>query len=546
MGDGLVARARGGAATSTPLRERARPAPRVQTRALIARVPLWVLPALGGALAALAWLPTGGAPAFPLAFAIAALGLMRAETGRQAVWVGAVFGAARYAVAAHFLWALLVYSKLAIIFYVLAIAFIVPFGIVEAWGAYRLERWTGVPRTVYFALLYALLGWVRTLGDLSFPADLLAHGLGARPEWLAPTRWLGPYAITFLMVGLGGMLAHAWLARQERPKRALALAGCALLLWLVPPALSLLPSPAPTGTPAELRVGIVQPYAHVEEKLDREAWPDLWHRLESLSARVARDADLIVWPEAARPGGLIRRPNRDFFDEQVGALAAKLERPILYGTDLVTAEPLPGGRARLRGIYNGAALALPSGSTASWYGKQRLLPFAEAFPFAGLFGYEPAGRREGSFLTLLGNYSPGPEATIFEVGEARIGVLICYEGMYPHLAREYRNRGANVLAVLTNDAWWGKSVFPSFHAKLAAARANELDLPVFRAANSGVSSVLDGKGRQLAATKTAEITTLSVPLELAASPPTLYARTGDVFVALMVVFPFAARLLRRK
>jgi apolipoprotein N-acyltransferase len=134
---------------------------------------------------------------------------------------------------------------------------------------------------------------------------------------------------------------------------------------------------------------------------------------------------------------------------------------------------------------------------------------------------------------MLGHFSPGPEPTIFRVGGARIGVLICYEGFYERLARRYRLAGANVLLTLTNDSWWGNSVFPAWHARMASARAQECDLPVVRAATTGVSSATDRHGRLMDSTRLGDLTTLSVEVAPSARPPTLYARTGNVFVLLL-------------
>ncbi len=90
-----------------------------------------------------------------------------------------------------------------------------------------------------------------------------------------------------------------------------------------------------------------------------------------------------------------------------------------------------------------AAVVWPDGRPAQWYGKRRLLPFAEGVPFAGQLGFDPAewrasGKGGSGYLSMLGNFSPGPEVTLLEVGPARIGVLICYEGLYASLAKERR------------------------------------------------------------------------------------------------------------
>jgi apolipoprotein N-acyltransferase len=202
-------------------------------------------------------------------------------------------------------------------------------------------------------------------------------------------------------------------------------------------------------------------------------------------------------------------------------------------------------------LYNGAALVRADGSFGGWYGKQRLLPLAEGVPFGKLLGLDPRRRaREGhrrGYLSLLGNFTAGPEPTIFEVGPARIGVLISYEGMYSQLARSYRQRGANVLAVLTNDIWWGHSTFAPWHARMIATRAVEEDVPAVRAANNGVSSVTSGRGVIGPRTKLDEVRTITV--ELTPGPPgagTFYTRYGDWILWILPLAPLAAWLITRR
>lgn len=505
-----------------------------------------VFAAAGGALGGLAWLPLGLAPALPLVFMIVLLGLREVENARDAVVHGVAFGLVRYAVAAHFLLALIHYSPLAIVFYAIACLFIVPYALMESVGSLWLERRCGVPRGVGYAVLYALGEFLRTLGDLSFPADLLAHAFGTAHSWLAWTGWAGPFSISLMIVLTGALLELAWTHRGSmRP--ALALAGGALLLWTAPLATSLVLDPADATDAAlpPLRVGVVQPCASVEDKFEPARVPALWKRLERLSEEAAVGADLVVWPETARPGRVIWQEGTPFADPKMEELSRKIGVPILYGTEILRA------RGRIPGaLYNGAALVHPDGKAAQWYGKQRLLPFAEGVPFAEFFGWDPAKRapgRQQSYLTMLGNFSPGPEPTIFEVGEARIGVLICYEGMYPALARTYRRNGANALVVMTNDAWWGKSLFAPWHARMIAARAREADVPVVRAANTGVSSATDRLGRFIQGSQMDRQVSLKLPLAPTTTGATVYSRTGEVLVILLlagIVAAFATTRLR--
>ncbi len=503
---------------------------------------LLLLAAAGGAVGSLCWLPLGLAPVMFVGAALAQRALRGAAGPREAVLVGLVFGAARYAVAAHFLLWLLRYSPLAIAFYLLAIAYILPFAVLEAWGAVRLERWSGLPRGAWFAVLFALLEYARTLGDLSFPADLLAHAFGTAPSFLAWTGITGPYAVSLVvfLVGWGAeaALRPGWPGRR----RALAFAG-AVVLWLLPPLAGLLSTGNGEGTP--FRVGIVQPSLTVEDKLDRSRRGVNLELLRALTRRAARDVDLVLWPETARPGPLLWPEGSPLRDPAVEEISREAGVPILYGCEIARHR----GR-RVTALYNGVVLVDPRRGAVDWYGKIHLLPLAEGVPFARLFGWDPSRRdhSSGGYLTMLGNFSPGPRATVFRVGRARIGVLVCYEGLYPSLARRFRRRGANLLAVLTNDAWWGRSLFAPWHARMVAARAREEDVPVVRAANSGVSSLTGRDGRLRARTRLFERTVLRGRVSLG-GPPTFYARHGDWLpglLLLLVAGGAAAGLARRR
>jgi len=489
---------------------------------------LVLLAAAGGVVGSLCWLPLGLAPAIFLGFALVQRALREARSGHEAVLVGLVFGAVRYAVATHFLLWLLRYSPLAIVFYLLAIAYILPFAVLESWGAFRLERWSGIPRGAWFAVLYALLEYVRTLGDLSFPGDQLAHAFGTAPSFLAWTPVTGPFAVSLLVV-LVAWGVEAALLPGVPARRRIALLAVALTAWLLPPLTSLLASPGYGG--AVLRVGIVQPSLTVEEKLDRARWGVNLDLLRSLTRRAADGVDLVLWPETARPGHLLWPEGAPLRDPEVEAISREVGVPILYGCEIARHR----GR-RVTALYNGVVLVDPRRGAVDWYGKIHLLPFAEGVPFARLFGWDPARRDHsaGGYLTMLGNFSPGPRATVFRVGNARIGTLVCYEGLYPALARRFRQEGANVLAVLTNDAWWGHSLFAPWHARMAAARAREENVPVVRAANSGVSSVAGPDGRLRKRTALFQRTVLrgEVPL---GGKPTFYSRHGDWLVGLLLL-----------
>lgn len=454
---------------------------------------MYVLALVSGALFGLAWSPFDLAPLFPLSMLLAMRGLRYARTAGQAIRFGIVFEVAKYLVGAQFMLALVPYTPLSIVFYGLTLLYAIPFGAAEAGGAWWLERWGRLPRSVGFGLLFALMEWIRTLGPISFPADLAAHGFGTERGWLIWSAWIGPFGVTLMIVAIAWMLD---LAIQQRTRRATAsaLASLAVALWFLPTFVDAWPRAEPDRDP--LAVGIVQPSTPVGERFDADRHDDIWARLERLTIQAAEGSELVVWPEAARPTAVGWHDDRPFHDERVTAIARRVGVAILYGTEIARIHD-----GRLEALYNGAAIAFPDDRPAQWYGKQHLLPFVEAIPFGSWFGHDPeAGQRRGGRLTMLGRFRPGPRPTLFEVGGEKIGVLICFEGMYTELAAEYRREGATMLAVLTNDAWWGDSTFAPWHAEMVATRAREVGLPVIRAANNGISSLTAADGRRIAAT----------------------------------------------
>jgi apolipoprotein N-acyltransferase len=504
--------------------------------------------AVAGATGGLCWLPYGFAPLLPLVFVLVLRAMRLIQSGGDAVRLGLAFGAVRYAVAAHFLLALYRYSPLAIVFYLLAIAFILPLAVLETRGALALERRTGLPRTLGFGLIYVVLEKVRTLGDIAFPADLLSHAYGTHPAFLAWAPVIGPYGVTLtimLVAALFDQAIEAW----PRRRVAAGWAAAALALWAAPPLTGPLTVPAAASRDegaATLRVAIVQPNTTLQDKVDPRRRAEILDELRAMTREAAVGADLVVWPETARPAMV--RIDRDgrVDDPEVSGLARETGVPILYGAILAEV----GEGQRIEALFNGAALARPDGAIGGWYGKQHLIPFAEGVPLARWVGLDPRRRAGGGprreLLSLLGNFSSGPESTVFTVGPARIGVLICFEGLFPSLARRSSLAGANALFVLTNDMWWGHSAFAPWHAQMVATRALELDLPVVRAANSGVSSLTDRSGRQVAHSALYDRLVLRVPLHPSTAGPTLYARLGDWILVPIVLAPLVAYFVTRR
>ncbi len=242
--------------------------------------------------------------------------------------------------------------------------------------------------------------------------------------------------------------------------------------------------------------------------------------------------DLIVWPEAAFPGYF----NKDKDGPAVLDFIRTKKIPAIVGSPHFEAWDK---------AFNSAYLIGPEGDIQDRYDKMFLVPFGEYVPLKPLLGWlEPIAYSLG-----VSDFSAGKNHTVFKLPQGiSFSVLICFEDIFPNLGRAFVDRGANFLAVITNDAWFGRSSAPYQHLQASIFRAVENGVPVVRAANTGISAFVSKKGVVLDRVqdeKGQDIfvfgkKTLTIPLEI---DKTLYRQGGYLFpyVALalfVIMLPF--------
>ncbi len=241
----------------------------------------------------------------------------------------------------------------------------------------------------------------------------------------------------------------------------------------------------------------------------------------------------LIWPESAFPFFLTREPD-------ALSMIANMLAP---NTTLITgaarlAEPAPGRSERR--AYNSVYVIGHGGSIMATYDKLHLVPFGEYLPFQDLL--ERAGLTQ--LTNVPGGFLPGAQRRRIAVpGAPDMLPLICYEAIFPGEAVPAGERPSWLLN-LTNDAWFGVSSGPYQHFQQARVRAIEEGLPLIRAANSGISAVIDPFGRVIAALPLGHDGLLDAPLPRAAEI-TIYARVGDFLFSIAVLGTMAASLLVR-
>jgi apolipoprotein N-acyltransferase len=481
--------------------------------------------AAGGALAALALAPFNLWPLLFPAFALVAVLVATAPAPREAAWRAWAAGAGWFGVTMHWIvqpffvdpvatgwmapFALVLLAGGLALFWALA-------GWLSGWHATRLRA--GPARALGFAGLLTLAEALRGVAFTGLPWAEPGHGLIAS-EALALSAYLGPAGLTLLVLTLSAAGAALFLSRH-RTLAVLPLAfGVALgLLPLTPPA------PAPAAEAPILR--IVQINAPQHLKWQPEMIPVFFDRGLALTAAAPGPLgapDLVVWPETSLPDLLGRSE----------ASRARIARAAAGADVLIGGQRYAGTEPR-----NMLAHLDPVGEIASLYDKHHLVPFGEYLPLRGWA--EGLGLR-GLAQQLAGGYRPGPGPALMDLGPlGRAFPMICYEAIFPrHIFAVDR---PDWLVQVTNDAWFGSFAMPYQHLALARLRAAEQGLPLIRAANTGVSAVIDARGALVATLAMDTQGILDTPLP-AALPPTLYARGGDLPAMILALIVTLSGLL---
>ncbi len=395
-------------------------------------------------------------------------------------------------------------------------------------------------RVIALAASLTASEWLRGHVLTGFPWNAFGYAL-TKPLALAQVASLiGLWGLTFLSVAI--FASPAVLidgnSRGRRPWVAPVMALLMLVAMGIFGAVRL--SLQPTTTVANVKLRIMQPNLQQDVRFNYAAKAEVMQKYLTLSDRASgpqstgvRDASILIWPESAFP----------FFLTREADALAQIDDLLPKGTILITgsvrAPDLPPG-TRITRAYNSIYAIDHDGSVLSIYDKLHLVPFGEFLPFQDWMeklGFVQLTKVQGGFI-------PGTGRRAMEIPNApRALPLICYEAIFPDEVAARGDRPGWIIN-LTNDGWFGISTGPYQHLQQARLRAIEQGLPVVRAANTGISAVIDPMGRIVARLGLGVEGVLDSSLP-AAIAPTIYARSGDIPTAMMVAAAFILVIRRR-
>lgn len=333
----------------------------------------------------------------------------------------------------------------------------------------------------------------------------------------------GVYGLSLLVALVNAAIVYALLT-QGRPRVTAIVTAVAVLAgigawgtWRIADG-----SLVRQGSP--IRVGLVQ--GNIEQKLKwdpREARRIFTTYIAMTRDVVKRGAQYVLWPESATPF---------MFEEDQGgqaalrALAREVRVPILFGSDQLVHGSKPT-------LYNAAFLLAPDGHTVAVYRKIHLVPFGEFIPLQQYVKFI------SPLVDSLLDFSAGTSVVMLPVDGHLTSTAICYEVVYPSLINTAVDGGSELLSTITNDAWYGESSAPFQHWEMASMRAIEQGRYLVRAANTGISGIVDPYGRVVERSAIFEQTGLVGEVRFL-TDRTVYSSIGDAIAYFAILLTAAA------
>ena len=486
------------------------------------------------------------------------LGRLLAWFGPAALIIGIDGLSARHAARAAFLASLAGHVVLFHWFFVVTVKYggmstwlgvlspLLPSFYVSLFSALFAWTWTRYGATARFpigvgAMLWVAIDWARGHFLGGFPWATLGYALHLDGPLVAWTRWAGVYSLSFFAVAVGIALGRVWLNREAATIRGLVVTVACVA---VAHGVGFWTSLDDFDSGVSVRIAAVQGNIDQGQKWDddrRDRILDTYLRLSTQAA--GEGAQWIVWPETAVPGLLEADA---VLRGRIGRLARSHDVSLIVGGTGVEFDPIS---RKFSSFFDSVFVFDPTGNILDRYDKSHLVPFGEFVPLRDLFGRFFQSLARGLSTTDI---TAGPMPRTLAIKEAgadsgvlQVGVPICYELLFPHIVGRMGAGGAGVMLAITNDAWYGRTGAPHQFLAMTAVRAAENGRWMVRAANTGISAIIDSHGRvrEASALFKEAILVADVPVSKQTSP-TFYARFGDVFAGFCVlgsVFLFGRR-----
>jgi len=394
----------------------------------------------------------------------------------------------------------------------------------------KLWPYKGISRAFAFAAIWVGMEWIRGHIFTGFPWNLEGYAWAFSPEMTQAASLAGVYGLSLLTLLMAVTLGYLFGARAFERDIALSVYLIAILCWvwgkgrLDHP--DVLPSPS-------LLIRLVQPNIPQTLKWDPVQRENNFQKLLIMTAAPSRvPLKAIIWPESAVPFFLEQEPDLCW------RIAAVIPKDALLFTGAI--RRTPSEKTPLE-VWNSLLVLDDQGNIVTAYDKAHLVPFGEYLPIRktldALFGKGSLKKITAGSVDF--SAGPGPQSIPLPKGLPPFSGLVCYEVIFPTAVINPTQNRPGWMINITNDAWYGNTSGPYQHLEMARFRAIEEGVPLVRSANSGVSAVFDGYGRNIGSLHLSKkgILDVDLPAPTRIVPP--YARWGDWITLGLIMVMFA-------
>ncbi|MGK9369883.1 apolipoprotein N-acyltransferase [Melioribacter sp. Ez-97] len=393
-----------------------------------------------------------------------------------------------------------------------------------------------------FPFFWLAFEFLYSVTDLRFPWLALGNGVVKFNYFIQIADLVGAYGLTLIILFINVFIYLSVKERGRNKKLFTFYSTAAALVFIVTVVYGSLKVKTYEKSEKKIKVGLIQPNFNPWKKWEAGNIDEQLQTYLSLSEKAVREnAKLIVWPESALPVYLLSGN----YESEVGKIHEFCDRNnvylmtgmpdinFFYGDDTVPEDAKQTAGGIKYTSYNSILFFSPFKRDVEKYAKIMLVPFGERVPFLEELPFF------GKFITWqvgISSWNVGKEIKIFEPNKyLKVAGVICIESIYPYFVSKFADKGAEMIVVVTNDSWYGYSSGPFQHKEFAQLRAVENRRALVRAANGGISCIIDPLGRTISQTELFERTFLTGNAEL--------RNDKTFFMSYPLLFPSIALLI---
>lgn len=399
-------------------------------------------------------------------------------------------------------------------------------------------------------VFWVCLEYVRTFAFTGFPWGLIGYTQYRHLDLIQMSDIFGVYGVSFVIVLANAVIFFSFLHFKKEKWQDCDISARKVILSFVMMAsvfalvvgygnVRLQSTDKMMAESEKLNVAVVQGNIEQSAKWDLAFRMDTIEKYIRLSEQAGKShPDLIVWPETATPF---------YFKYNIEMTKMVLQAIRATKTHFVVGSPTVEFAESHEYFYNSVYLVTPDGDIAARNDKVHLVPFGEYVPFKKWLPFID------HLVAQVGEFRAGKKGDTLKWVPADIGVLICYEVIFPELARECVVNNAGLLVNITNDAWFGNTSAPYQHFSMAVFRAVENRRSLIRAANTGISGFIDPAGRVLSQTVLFEEAVMTYSVPVIKKHTSIYTRYGNLLVlgcfivmAVIIMIKLAGQMDRKK